>query len=76
MWLWRESIRVLRLDPILLRLDAAISVIEDFHGHFYDFLTLLRSAARRRGRAISSSAIMSIAARTPSRRCRTRSRSR
>jgi hypothetical protein len=75
MWLWQESIRILRSGSILLRLDAAIEVIEDLHSHFcdlLDFIALGGQPPRKRDLFLRD---YEIAARTASRRCGARSRS-
>jgi serine/threonine-protein phosphatase PP1 catalytic subunit len=37
-----EAIKVLRLDPIVLRIPTPIHVVGDLHGQFYDLLTYFR----------------------------------
>jgi serine/threonine-protein phosphatase PP1 catalytic subunit len=37
-----EAVRVLRADPVLLRLEAPILVCGDIHGQFYDLLSFLK----------------------------------
>jgi serine/threonine-protein phosphatase PP1 catalytic subunit len=41
-WLCGESIKVLKEDPILLRVGAPITVVGDIHGQFYDLLALMK----------------------------------
>lgn len=38
-WLCSESIKVLSQDPILLHLEAPVTIIGDIHGQFYDLLS-------------------------------------
>jgi serine/threonine-protein phosphatase PP1 catalytic subunit len=41
-WLCTESVRVLREDPMLLSLEAPITICGDIHGQFYDLLEFLK----------------------------------
>jgi serine/threonine-protein phosphatase PP1 catalytic subunit len=42
-WLCTEAIRVLRDDPILLRLQAPLVICGDVHGQFYDLLSFMKT---------------------------------
>jgi serine/threonine-protein phosphatase PP1 catalytic subunit len=42
LWLCEEGISALKSDPILLEIEAPVSICGDFHGQFYDLLDFLR----------------------------------
>jgi serine/threonine-protein phosphatase PP1 catalytic subunit len=42
LYICTEAVRVLRADPVLLRLEAPMVVCGDIHGQFYDLLTFMK----------------------------------
>ena len=41
-WLCLEAIKVLKADPILIELEAPVTVVGDIHGQFYDLLEFFK----------------------------------
>lgn len=46
LWLCQEAIEVLKVDPILLELEAPIAVCGDLHGQFFDLLEFINSSGK------------------------------